>query len=95
MYVLRIDRPKQALNDYHPTGTKVTVELSYHEMILLERALCSYEEQGKITTEEDKFTFWEFCALRDFCKQGGMTIGLPSIIICCLIQNLKNREEQK
>lgn len=77
MYVLRIDRPKQALEDYHPKGTKVTIELDYHEMILLEHALCSYEEQGEIKTEEDKFTFWQFCALRDFCKQGSMTSWIP------------------
>ena len=52
MYVLRIDRPKQALEDYHPNGTRMTVELDYHEMILLEHALCSYKEQGKIKTKE-------------------------------------------
>lgn len=73
MYVLRIDRPKQALEDYHPKGTEVTIELDYNEMILLEHALCSYEKQGGIKTEEDKFFFWQFCALRDFCKQGVMT----------------------
>ena len=93
MYVLRIDRPKQALEDYHPKGTRVTIEFEYEEMILLEHALCSYEEQGKVNSKEDKSFFWQFCALRDFCKQGGMTSWIAEHY--SLLFGEKRTEEEK
>ena len=73
MYVMQIDRPKQFLSDHHPKGTTVVLELEYGEMILLKHAMAHYRNDGKLTDKEDLFFYWQFCSLRELCKNGNIT----------------------
>lgn len=70
MYIQGIKRPLQALNDHHPMGTKVILELDYGECILLDHALHSYEREHKDMSEENKYFMWQFIFLRDILKNG-------------------------
>ena len=70
MYIYEINRPKKALEDYHPKGTTVTLQLDYSEMILLDHALHSYEREHPDITEDEKYFMWKFIFLRDILKNG-------------------------
>lgn len=70
MYIFEIKRPKQALEDYHPKGTTVTIELDYHECILIDHALHEYEKAKPEMTRDDKYFEWQFSFLRDVLKNG-------------------------
>lgn len=72
MYIVQVDRPKSCLDDHHPKGTNVTLQLTYGEMVLLEHALCAYKDQNGLN-EEDKEFYWQFHALRDVLKEGSIT----------------------
>ena len=70
MYIQGIKRPAQALNDYHPKGTQVILELDYGECILIDHALHSYKREHKDMGEDDKYFMWQFIFLRDILKNG-------------------------
>ena len=70
MYIQGIKRPAQALNDYHPKGTQVILELDYGECILIDHALHSYKKEHKDMGDEDKYFMWQFIFLRDILKNG-------------------------
>ena len=73
MYIFNISRPAEALRDYHPKGTTVTLDLNYHECVLLDHALHEYEKTHPDMSDDDKHFMWEFITLRDIMKQGGIS----------------------
>ena len=72
MYIYEIERPNQALKDFHPNGTTVTLKLDYGECILLDHALHEYEKTHPNMTDEDKYFKWQFIFLRDILKNGNI-----------------------
>lgn len=78
MYIMRIDRPKRSLNDKHPNGTTVTLELTYSECITIDHALHEYEKHSNLT-EAQKWFAYEFMSKREILKQGIITSLIPLV----------------
>ena len=69
MYIFNIDRPKQALEDYHVKGTTATIKFRYSELVLIDHALSEYKKNHQMN-EEDHFFEWQFSAFRAMLKDG-------------------------
>lgn len=69
MYIFNVDRPKQAIEDYHVKGTTATIKFAYHELVLIEHALIEYKKNREMT-EEDRLFEWQFSAFRAMLKDG-------------------------
>lgn len=90
MYIQGIKRPSRALNDYHPNGTSVILELDYEECILLDHALHSYAKEHKDMGEENKSFMWQFIFLRDILKN-----GVIDGFFCSVYEDMFSRKEDK
>ncbi|MBQ3840523.1 MAG: hypothetical protein II819_11420 [Fibrobacter sp.] len=69
MYIFNVDRPKQAIEDYHVKGTTATIKFSYSELVLIDHALTEYKKNNEMTEEERLFE-WRFSAFRAMLKDG-------------------------
>lgn len=69
MYIFNIDRPKEALENYHVKGTTATIKFRYHELVLIDHALSEYKKNHEMN-EEDHFFEWQFSAFRAMLKDG-------------------------